>query len=93
MCLLSQLPLVEVPVSHPGWIKGPKGGWVRVTEENKSAPVYESRPVQVTVTSMNLIKWFHNNGFPYARLIRMGSSEIIIELDHKYNIWKTLQNI
>lgn len=85
---VSQIPPVQHPISYK-WHRDPKG--VLIKEE--SAPTFHDRSTSTAITASRLLSWFRENGWPCARVIRVGSGDIVFELDHKHNIWKTLQNL
>lgn len=85
---VSQIPLVVQPPTKT-WRRDEKGRYV--TEE--SPATYHSRPTSAVITAAQLLSWFKENGYSYARVIRVGSSDVVFELDHEHNIWKTLQNL
>ncbi len=85
---VSQMPL-ELQPKTKTWRRDEKGRYV--TEE--SPPAFHDRPTSTIITASRLLSWFKENGYPYARVIRVGSSDIQFELDHEHNIWKTLQNL
>lgn len=85
---VSQMPLELQPPTKT-WRRDEKGRYV--TEE--SPPAFHDRPTSTVIAAARLLSWFKENGYPYARVIRVGSSDIVFELDHEHNIWKTLQNL
>lgn len=85
--IVSQIPLVQKPIDYK-WSRD-TGSFVK----EELPPVFYDRPTSTAATASRLLSWFKENGYPYTRVIRTGSSDIQFELDHEYNIWKTLQNL
>lgn len=85
---VSQIPSVQRPVSHK-WRRDAKG--VLIKEE--SAPTFYDRSTSTAITASRVLSCLKENGWPFARVIRVGSGDIVFELDHEHNIWKTLQNL
>lgn len=86
--IVSQIPLVQKPTNYK-WSRDTKGNFVK----EELPPEFYDRPTSTAATASRLLCLFKENGWPHARVIRIGSSDIQFELDHKYNIWKTLQNL
>lgn len=86
--IVSQIPLVQKPTNYK-WSRDTKGNFAK----EELPPEFYDRPTSTAATASRLLSWFRENGWPYARVIRVGSSDIQFELDHEHNIWKILQNL
>lgn len=67
--------------------------WDRLSGQYQKVTNYLSREATVRQSETLLLSWFQKNGYPWVRVLRRCSTDILFELDHPHNIWKTLQNL